>query len=115
MSMTDFASTPNFEEFASFIEEKFNALRIPYKQWSDLARLAIRGFPHNAQRLAELETFINERRAELRTVVLVASEHFTEEQLNRLRDQARMSKYAWKTLKTKRAVTTKHGFTLVSY
>ena len=42
---------------------------------------------------------------------LVASEHFTEEQLELLRNQARMSKYAWKTLKKNRAITTGNGFT----
>ncbi len=32
-----------------------------------------------------------------------------------LRNQARMSKYAWRMLKSNRTVNIKHGFTLVSY
>jgi len=100
---------------ASSITQGFAALRAPYMQWANLARLAVQGLPYDVQRLAELETYINARRAELRKVVLVASEHLTEEQLEQLRNRAKMSKYAWRSLKKKRPVTVRHGFTLVSY
>src|SRR5437588_1430524 len=113
--MTNYTDLPSFDELASFIAERFAILRMPYMEWANLARLAIQGLPYNAHRLAELETFINERRAELRTAVIIASEHFDEEQLTRLRDQARTSKYAWRSLKKNRPVTVKDGFTLVSY
>ena len=113
--MTNFTDLSSFEELASFITERFAKLHTPYMEWANLARLAIQGLPYNAHRLAELETFINERRAELRTAVIIASEHFDEEQLTRLRDQARTSKYAWRSLKKNRPVTVKDGFTLVSY
>lgn len=113
--MTNYTDLPSFDELASLIREQFAKLRTPYMEWANLARLAIQGLPYNSQRLAELEIFINERRAELRTVVIIASEHFDEEQLTWLRDQARMSKYAWRSLKKNRPVTIKDGFKLVSY
>src|SRR5713226_7279953 len=113
--MTNYTDLPSFDELASFIEERFAKLRIPYMEWANLARLAIQGLPYNMQRLAELESFINERRAELRTAVIIASEHFDEEQLVQLRDQAHMSKYAWRSLKKNHPVTIKDGFKLVSY
>ncbi len=113
--MTDLTSAPDFDELASFINEMFYALRAPYMQWANLARRIIQGLPYDAHRLAELETYINNTRAELRKAVLIASEHFIEEQLVLLRNQARMSKYAWKSLKKNRAVTVRNGFTLVSY
>ena len=113
--MTDLTSAPNFDELASSIEAAFFALRVPYMQWANLARRAIQGLPYNAHRLAELETYINSMRAELRKAVLVASEHFAEEQLELLRSQARMSKYAWRSLKKNCAITIKNGFSLVSY
>jgi hypothetical protein len=115
VNMIDLTSAPNFDELASYIEATFFALRAPYMQWANLARRVIQGLPFKAYRLTELETYINTIRAELRKAVLVASEHFTEEQLELLRNQARMSKYAWKTLKKNRAITTGNGFTLVSY
>ncbi len=98
-----------------FIKEKVAALRVPSRQWADLARLAVQGQPYNAQRLAELEAFINTVRGELRTAVIVASEHFTEEQLELLRKHAVMSKTAWRSYKKSRRVTLKTGFTLVTY
>ena len=113
--MADLTFAPNFDELAQFIEEKFATLRPLMVQWADLARLAVQGLPHNAQRLAELEARINAIRADLRVPVLVASEHFTEAQLNLLQKQARISKYGWRSLQKKRAVTTKHGFTLVIF
>jgi hypothetical protein len=109
------ASVPSFDELASSIAQGFAALRTPYMQWANLARRAVQGLPYDAGRLRELEAYINAKRAELRTIVVVASEHLTEEQLEQLRDRAQMSKYAWRSLKKKRLVTIRHGFTLVSY
>ena len=113
--MTYGASVPSFDELVSSIAQGFAALRTPYMQWVNLARLAVQGLSYDARRLAELEAYINARRAELRKVVVVASEHLTEEQLEQLRDRSQMSKYAWRSLKKKRPVTIRHGFTLVSY
>ena len=106
---------PTFEELVASITQQFATLRILYRQWADLARCAIEGLPYDANKLAALETLINEERAALRTPILLASEHLTEEQLKQLRDQARMSKYAWRTLKKNRPITLKSGFWLVSY
>ena len=113
--MTDLTSVPDFDEVTAFIKERVDAMRLPARQWADLARLAIQELPHDAPRLAELEARINTIRAELRSVVLAASEHFSEEKLNLLRKRAGMSKAAWRSAKSKRPVTTKHGFTLVIY
>ncbi len=113
--MTNLTSVPDFDEVTAYIKERVAALRTPAQQWADLARLAVQGLPHDTYRLAELEAQINAVRSELRGVVLAASEHFTEEMLNQLRKQAGMSKYAWRSFKTKRVVTTKHGFSLVIY
>jgi len=113
--MTDLTAVPNFDEVTFFIKERVEAMRVPASQWADLARLAIQGLPHDAHRLAELENRINAIRAELRSVVLAASEHFSEEQLNELRKRVGMSKSAWRAAKSKRAVTIKHGFSLVIY
>jgi len=35
--------------------------------------------------------------------------------LEQLRNRAQMSKYAWRSLKKKRPITVRHGFTLMSY
>jgi hypothetical protein len=113
--MTDFTSAPSFEEVTSFVKETFDALRGPYMQWANIARRAVQGLPYDAQRLTQLERYINDVRTELRRVVVVASEHFSEEQLVLLRDEARMSKNAWRSLKKNCAVTIKNGFALVSY
>lgn len=113
--MADIFSVPSFDVLAPYIAQVFAELRIPYRQWADLARLAIQGLPYDAYRLAQLEIDINQKRAALRKAVLVASEHLTEEQLTKLRDQARMSKYAWRTLKKREMVTLKSGFKLISY
>jgi hypothetical protein len=113
--MTDLTSVPNFDEVAAFIKEKVDAMRTPAHQWADLARLAVQGQPHDSYRRVELESRLNSIRAELRRVVLAASEHFTEEQLQQLRKQAGMSKAAWRSAKINRAVTIKHGFSLVVY
>src|SRR5215475_6039616 len=71
--MTDFTSAPSFEEVTSFVKETFDALRAPYMQWANIARLAVQGLPYNAERLAQLEMYINDMRADLRRVVVVAS------------------------------------------
>ena len=113
--MTNLTSVPDFDEVTAFIKERVDTMRTPASQWADLARLAVQGLPHDAYRLAELETRINAIRVELRRVILSASEHFTEDQLNLLRKQVGMSKTAWRAAKTKRAVTIKHGFSLVIY
>jgi hypothetical protein len=113
--MPNLTSVPDFEEITAFIKERVDAMRIPAQQWADLARLAIQGLPHDTRRLAELEGYINVIRAELRSVVLAASEHFPEEKLNILRKNVGMSKYAWRSAQKKRAVTLKNGFSLVIY
>lgn len=109
------ASIPTYDELAAFITGKFATLRVPYMEWANLARRAIQGQPYDAKRLATLELFINERRAELRTALIIASEHLEESQLTLLRDQASMSKYAWKSLKRREQVNLKDGFKLISY
>ena len=113
--MTDGTFIPDFDEIASLIKEMFYVLRDPYMQWADLARLAIQGLPYDPQRLTELEKYINSVRVDLRKAILIASEHFTEEQLHFLRCYAGMSKSAWRSFKKNRVVTTKNGFTLLSY
>jgi hypothetical protein len=113
--MLNLTSIPDFDETTAFIKERVDAMRIPVQQWTDLARLAIQGLPYDASQLAELESYINAIRAELRSVVLAASEHFPEEKLNILRKTVGMSKYAWRSAQKKRAVTLKSGFSLVIY
>ncbi len=113
--MSALSSVPDFDEITVLIKEKVEAMRMPARQWADLARLAIQGLPHDTHRLAELEARINAIRFELRRIVLVASEHFPEDKLNTLRKQVGMSKAAWHSAKDKRAVTIKHGFSLVIY
>ncbi len=115
VNMTDMRPYPNFVELSTFIKEAFDSLRAPYMQWANLARLVVQGLPYDVQSLVELETYINDKRIELRKAVLIASEHFPEEHLELLRNQARMSKFAWRMLKSNRTVNIKHGFTLVSY
>jgi hypothetical protein len=115
VDMTNGTSIPDFDEIASLIKEMFYVLRDPYMQWADIARCAIRGLPHDPQRLAELEKYINSVRVDLRKAILIASEHFPEEQLRTLRSYAGMSKSAWRSFKKNRIVTTRNGFTLVSY
>jgi hypothetical protein len=113
--MPNLTSIPDFDEVSVFIKERVNAMRSPIRQWADLARLAVQGLPHDTYRLAELEARINAIRAELRYVVIAASEHFSDEQLNKLRKDIGMSKHAWRALKKQRPVTTKHGFSLIIY
>lgn len=113
--MASNSSIPDFEELSRFISYKFSTLRAPYLEWANLARQAIQGLHYNTHRLAELEDFINVRRGELRKAVIIASEHFEEALLVELRNQAHMSKTAWKSLKKNRPITIKNGFSLVSY
>ena len=113
--MLNNASLPPFDELVSFIVERFAKLRTPYMEWANLARRAIQGLPYDRRRLAELEVTIYEQRSELRTAVIIASEHSDEEQLIWLRDQAHMSKTAWRSLKKNSPITIKNGFSLVTY
>jgi hypothetical protein len=113
--MAELASVPEFEMVATSIAERFAVMRPVMSRWADLARLAVQGLPHDAAQLAELEGRLNELRTDLRSLVLVASEHFSDDDLARLRKRAGMSKYAWRALKKSRAVTTRHGFRLVSF
>lgn len=113
--MPNLTSVPDFDEISAFIKERVDAMRAPVPQWADLARLAVQGLPHNTYRLAELEARINTIRAELRSVVIAASEHFSDEQLNKLRKEIGISKYGWRALKNQRPVTTKYGFSLIIY
>ena len=113
--MIDLTHVPDFDALSALLKEKVSAMRTPARQWADLARLAVQGLPYDAYRLAELEDRINRIRVELRRMVLAASEHFDEAQLQQLRKQAGMSKTAWRAAKDKRAVTIRHGFSLVIY
>jgi hypothetical protein len=113
--MASNSSIPDYEELSSFISYKFAALRAPYMEWANLARQAIRGLNYNTGRLSEIEASINSQREELRKAVIIASEHFEEALLVELRNQAYMSKTAWKSLKKNRPITIKNGFSLVSY
>ena len=106
---------PDYVELSTFIASTFSTLRAPYMEWANLARRAIQGLQYNAGRLSELEDFINARREGLRRAVMLASEHFEEALLVELRNQAQMSKAAWKSLKKNGPITIKNGFTLVSY
>ena len=111
--MNDFTSTPNFDELAALITERFETLRPLNKQWAELGRKAIQGLPYDTYRLAELEVRINTLRPELRKLLFVASEHFTGEQISQLQKQSGISKYGWRVLKDKRPVNLKYGFRLV--
>ncbi len=113
--MPNLTAVLDFDEITAFIKERVDAMRNPAQQWADLARLAVQGLPYDACYLAELEARINAIRAELRSVILAASEHFSEEQLNILRKNVGMSKYAWRSAQKKRAVTLKNGFSLVIF
>ena len=106
---------PDYQELSMFISSTFSTLRAPYMEWANLARRAIQGLHYNAHRLSELEVLINARREELRKAVIIASEHFEESLLIEIRNQAHMSKTAWRMLKKQGPVTIKNGFKLVSY
>lgn len=111
--MPDFTSAPYFEELTVSIKAKVEVLYPLYRQWADLARLAIQGLPYDVQLLTNIQVRINALRAELRRDILVASEHYSPDLLDIIRRETGLSKYSWRMLKKKRAVTLKHGFTLV--
>lgn len=113
--MMSYASAANFDELSSYIIEKLTIMKPLAAEWADLARKAVRRLPYSQQRLAELEHRINALRPGLRIALLVASEHFTEEQINMLQKQANISKYGWRALKKDAVVTRKNGFTLMVY
>ena len=113
--MVSYSSIPDYAVLSTFISCTFSSLRAPYMEWTNLARRAIQGLHYNSDRLSELEDFINARREELRKAVMLASEHFEESLLVELRNQAQMSKTAWKSLKKNGPVTIKNGFKLLSY
>lgn len=113
--MPNLTSIPDFDEVTAFIKQRVDAMHTPAQQWADLARLAVQGLPYDADWLAELEAYINVIRAEMRNVVIVASEHFSDDKLNILRKNVGMSKYAWRSAQKQRAVTLKNGFSLVIY
>ena len=109
------ASTPNFDEVTDAIKTHFDALRDPYREWVDLARFALQGRRFNENNLASVQAYINRQRTELRRLVLIATEHFTPEQVKELQRRAKISKYAWRSLKKSCPVTLKNGFTLLCY
>jgi len=113
--MNTCASTPDFDELASAIKTYFDTLRDPYRQWTDLARCAIQGRRYDESNFASVATYINKQRAELRKLVFVATEHFSDEQVEMLQRRAKISKYAWKSLKKSSLITLKNGFTLLIY
>ena len=105
---------PN-DDLQSFIIATFTSLREPYMAWANLARSAVQGLPFDSSRLVELQTLINDRRAQLRQAIILASEFFDDEQLLRLRNQAHMSKAAWNSHKKAVEINLKNGFKLISY
>ncbi len=113
--MIDLTSAPDFDEITEFIRPRVEAMRPAARQWADLARLAVQDLPYDAHLLADLEMYLNGMRAELRSVVLAASEHFSEKQLTLLRKRVGMSKAAWRSAKSKRMITIKHGFSLIIF
>ena len=113
--MASYSFIPDYEELSTFISGTFSTLRAPYMEWTNLARRAIQGLQYNAGRLSELEDFINVQRNELRRAVMLASEHFEENLLVQLRNQAHMSKTAWRSLQKNGPITIKNGFKLLSY
>ena len=113
--MASYSLIPDYVELSTFISSTFSTLHAPYMEWANLARRAIQGLQYNSGRLSELEDFINAQREELRKAVMLASEHFEEALLVELRNQAHMSKTAWRSLKKHGPVTIKNGFKLLSY
>lgn len=112
--MTNYVSV-NLDELSSYIAGKWHMMRPLVAEWADIARNAILKQPYNERRLIELELSINTLRAELWKAVFVASEHFSEEQLQRLQKRAVISKSAWKSLKKNVVLTRKNGFSLITY
>ena len=113
--MTSFASAANFEELSSYIIKKRAAMEPLAAEWADLALKAIQGFDYNRHRFADLEIRINNLRPELRRAILVASEHFTEEELNLLQKRAKISKKGWRALRKDALLTLKNGFSLMIF
>ncbi len=113
--MISYASAANFEELSAYIIEKRAAMEPLAAEWADLARKAIQGLHYNRYRYADLETRINNLRPELRRAILVASEHFTQEQLNVLQKRAKISKKGWRALRKDALLTLKNGFTLMIF
>ncbi|HCI79785.1 MAG TPA: hypothetical protein DHW02_08850 [Ktedonobacter sp.] len=109
------ASTPDFDELTNAIKTHFDAVRDPYRQWTDLARFALQGRRFDENNLARVQAYINRQRTEIRSLVLIASEHFTPEQVKELQRRAKISKYGWRSLKKSCPVTLKNGFTLLWY
>ncbi len=114
-SMTSYASAANFDRLSSYIVEKWIILVPLASEWAELARKSVRGLPYNERRLTEIEKYINLLRPELRRAVLVASEHFTDEQLSQLQKRAIISKTGWRALRKDAALTRKNGFSLMVY
>jgi hypothetical protein len=113
--MIDLTSAPDFEQITTFIQQRVEAMRPAAHQWADLARQAVQNLPYDAERLTALASYLNTIRAELRRVVLAASEHFSEDQLTLLRKRVGMSKAAWRAAKSRRNITIKHGFSLIIF
>ncbi len=113
--MTSYASAANFEELSLYITKKRAEMEPLAAEWADLARKAIQGLHYNRHRLADLEIRINNLRPELRRAILVASEHFTDEQLLQLQRRAKISKTGWRALRKDALLTLKNGFSLMVY
>ncbi len=113
--MANYVSPVDVDELSSYIAGKWSMMRPLVAEWADLARKAILKQPYNERRLAELEIRINALRSELWKAVFVASEHFTEEQIQRLQKRAFISRSAWKSLKKSTVLTRKNGFSLITY
>ena len=112
--MLNFVSV-NLDELSSYIAAKWQMMRPLVAEWADIARNAVLKQPYSERRLIELERSINALRADLWKAVFVASEHFTEEQLQKLQKRANISKSAWKNLKKSTILTRKNGFKLIIY
>ena len=113
--MSSYTSAPDFHELSSYIAKKWTIMVPLAAEWAELGRRAIQGLPYNERRLAEIEKYINALRPDLRKAVLVASEHFTDEQLMQLQRRARISKTGWRALRKDALLTLKNGFSLMVY
>ena len=113
--MTSFTSADDLEKLSSYIIEKRAVLEPLAREWADLARKAIQGSHYNRYRFADLEIRINNIRPELRRAILIASEHFTDEQLRQLQRRAKISKSGWRALRKDASLTLKNGFSLIIF
>jgi hypothetical protein len=113
--MIDYHDKPDFPTLATYISQRYAALRLPYQQWAYLARLAIQHLPYNERQLDLLANDITRQRTELHRAILFASEHFCDELLDHIRTQAHMSKYAWKSFYKNQPITLKNGFHLLIF